>query len=184
MGHDWLELWKSTLKFNFVQQIALKVIRSCLFYSRMTIGFKKGNKFIPTSSKGTTRKKRIESKNDLENGGGVKLHISKKTETIRLKRDKIDAVELDARELRDHPLFEESTEWLDAFASTPEVIVADDQRGIFHIWFGGESHYVHQYSPDGHELDVFSFGFEKNKLSKSEVMKMIQRRLNEKDDEE
>jgi len=102
---------------------------------------------------------------------------------IRKKREKIIAVELDARELRDHPLFEESTEWLDAFASTPEVIVADDQRGIFHIWFGGESHYVHQYSPDGHELDVFSFGFEKNRLSKNEVLKMIQRRLNEKDDE-
>ena len=103
---------------------------------------------------------------------------------VRMKREKISAINLDPRELREHPLFEESTEWLDAFASTPEVIVADDQRGIFHIWFGGESHYVHQYSPDGHELDVFSFGFEKNKLSKSEVMKMIQRRLNEKDDDE
>jgi len=88
MGRDWLELWKSTLKFNIFRQIALKVIRSWLFYSRMTIGFKKGNKFIPTSSKGTTRKKRMESKDVLSPINGVKIFKDKHNdEGYRMKRD-------------------------------------------------------------------------------------------------
>ena len=52
----------------------------------MAIGFKRNGKFIPTSSKGTTRKKRMESKDQLSQTGGVKLHISKQNEGIRLKR--------------------------------------------------------------------------------------------------
>ena len=85
MGHDWLEWWKSTLKFNFLQQIALKVIRSCLFYSRMTIGFKKGNKFIPTSSKGTSRKKRFSESTSYKKQ--IQNNQTMHTEGIRLKRD-------------------------------------------------------------------------------------------------
>ena len=84
MGHDWLELWKSTLKFNFLQQIALKVIRSWLFYSRMTIGFKKGNKFIPTSSKGTTRKKRFSESTSYKKQ--IQMNQTMHSEGIRLKR--------------------------------------------------------------------------------------------------
>ena len=104
---------------------------------------------------------------------------------IRKKRmqNKVELVNLTMRELQDNPMFEEDKKWLDVFAETPEVIVPDERRGLFHIWFGGASHTVHQYTPDGQEVDVFTFGFEKDRLEKKEVLKMIQRRLNERDDE-
>ena len=137
----------------------------------MTKGFKDSKgKFHPTDFKPYIKKKSNEQE-------GMKVGKS-----IKMKA-RIKAIEIGTRELRDHPLFEGTTEWLDVFAETPEVIVADDKRGLFHIWFGGESHYVHQYTPDGHEIDVFSFGFDKNRLSKEEVLKMIERTLNEDDDE-
>lgn len=54
----------------------------------MVKGFTRDGKFHPTtSSSGAKRKKRIESKDMLSPTGGVKLHLSKKTESIRLKRD-------------------------------------------------------------------------------------------------
>lgn len=139
----------------------------------MVKGFKDGNnKFHPITQARGVRKSRDQS-------------IKSQGVLIRKKRSsmKIKATNLTPRELREHPLFEENTEWLDAFAETPEVIVADDRRGIFHIWFGGESHYVHQYTPDGHEFDVFSFGFDKNRLDQDEVLKMIEKTLNEDDEE-
>lgn len=139
----------------------------------MVKGFKDGNeKFHPIAQRKGIRKSRNQS-------------LKTKGVLIRKKRSsmKIKANNLTPRELREHPLFEENTEWLDAFAETPEVIVADDRRGIFHIWFGGESHYVHQYTPDGHEFNVFSFGFDKNRLEEDEVLKMIEKTLNEEDEE-
>jgi len=99
-----------------------------------------------------------------------------------MSKMRIKVENLTLNELRDHHLFDESSEWLDVFSETPEVIVPDERRMIFHIWFGGESHYVHQYSQDGREFDVFSFGFEKNKLSKKEVLESIEDTLNEQDD--
>ena len=59
------------------------------------------------------------------------------------------------------------------------MIVYDDQSNCYHIWFGGESHYVHQYTTDGHEFDVFSFGFDKSKLSLDEVLEVTGRHLGE-----
>ena len=139
----------------------------------MVKGFKDAKqKFHPITQKTGVRKSRDQS---LKTEG---ILIRKKRSSMKIK-----AENLTPRELRDHPLFEESTEWLDAFSETPKVIVADDKRGIFHIWFGGESHYVHQYTPDGHEFDVFSFGFNKNRLEEDEVLKMIEKTLNEEDNE-
>ena len=82
-------------------------------------------------------------------------------------------------QVRENDLFEENEEWHDVFANTPEVIVADENRMIFYIWYGGESHYVHEHSQDGREFDVFSFGFDKNKLEEGEVLDMIEDRLND-----
>jgi len=53
----------------------------------MVKGFTRDGKFHPTtSSSGAKRKKRIESKDILSPTGGVKMHLSKKTEGIRLAR--------------------------------------------------------------------------------------------------
>lgn len=54
----------------------------------MVKGFTRDGKFHPTtSSSGAKRKKRIESKDMLSPTGGVKMHLSKRTEGVRLKRD-------------------------------------------------------------------------------------------------
>lgn len=82
------------------------------------------------------------------------------------------------RELRDYAMFEEEVDWLDVFAENPDVIVPDDRKMVFHIWYGGESHTVHEYTPDGIEIDVFTFGFEKNRLDKNEVLEMIEEHIN------
>ncbi len=69
MNHDWLELWKSTLKFKFVQQIALKVNRSCLFCSIMVKGFKDGKgTFHPIG-----QSKGVRSRRDTSKTEGVKI---------------------------------------------------------------------------------------------------------------
>jgi len=91
---------------------------------------------------------------------------------------RVKAKNLTLKELREQTLFEENSEWLDVFSEKPEVIVADETRAIFYIWYGGESHYVHEHTPFGKEFDVFSFGFEKNKLCKDEVLGMIEKHLN------
>ena len=93
---------------------------------------------------------------------------------IRLK-----AKNITMQELREHPNYEETVNWVDAFSDSPEVIVPDENRLLFYIWFGGHSHYVHLYSLDGKEFDVFSFSFEKDRLDKKEVLSMIERHLNE-----
>ena len=100
----------------------------------------------------------------------------------RMSKMRIKAENLTVKELRDHELFEEGSDWLDVFAETPEVIVPDFERMVFWIWFGGESHYVHKYSQDGREFDVFSFGFDKNKLCKEEVLESIEDTLNDLED--
>ena len=126
------------------------------------------------------------------NNSGVRMRRDKTTtptQGIRLKREKrkyhtkgFENIEL--RDVRDHPLYEESTNWLEVFENTPEVIVADEENGHFFIWYGGESHYIHYVTPDGREYDVFSFGFDKNRLDKDEVLEMIGKRLGEKEEDE
>lgn len=141
----------------------------------MTKGFKdKDKKFHPTESPRKRATKFFTQNPNLE---GLK-NVSTKQAT-ELKERKIRLNNLSMNELQDHPSFEKSEEWLDVFSDTPEMIVYDDKSNIFHIWFGGESHYVHQYTPDGHEFDVFSFGFEKNRLELSEVLEVTERHLGE-----
>ena len=133
-------------------------------------GYKDGSgKFRPTENKNGVSKSRDQNA---------------KTKGIRLKRitkkpKMIMAENISLSELRNHPLYEESTNWLDVFESTPEVIVANENEGFFYVWYGGESHYVHYVSPDGKEFNVFSFGFEKNRLDKDEVLEKISERLSD-----
>ena len=77
---------------------------------------------------------------------GVKSSDSAKTALKKLidegvieERDHIEVENIDLRELRDHPSFEEDNEWLDVFANTPEVVVYDENKDIFFIWFGGDT---------------------------------------------
>jgi hypothetical protein len=142
----------------------------------MAKGFKDPQgKFRPTENKNGVRKSRDKTTIPTQ---GVRLKRSER----KLKPMIAENIEL--RDVRDHPLYEESTNWLDVFESTPEVIVADEENGHFFIWYGGESHYVHYVSPDGREYDVFSFGFDKNRLDKDEVLEMINERLGEKEEDE
>ena len=62
---------------------------------------------------------------------------------------------------------------------TPEIKIHDEETDIFYTWYGGESHYVHLEDENGKEFDVFSFGFDKNKLSPSEVKSMILKHIKE-----
>ena len=117
---------------------------------------------------------RTKSSGNNDESGGMKIGNG-----TRVPKNTIKADNIDLRELRDHPMFEESSEWLDVFSETPEVIVADDRRNLFYIWFGGESHYVHEYTVFGNEMDVFSFGFDKNRLDEDEVLEQIEDTLNE-----
>ena len=99
-----------------------------------------------------------------------------------MSKIRIKAKSITPQELRNHPNYEESNNWNDAFSyfdNSPKVIVPDENRLLFYIWFGGESHYVHLYSLDGKEFDVFSFGFEKDRLDEKEVLSLIERHLNE-----
>lgn len=65
-----------------------------------------------------------------------------------------------------------------------EVIVPVPELGIWMVWFGGESHYVHIYNQEGVETDVFSWGFEKNKLDAQDVRKHIKEKIEELSKEE
>src|SRR5690242_18459458 len=58
-----------------------------------------------------------------------------------------------------------------------QVIVPDPDLGMWFVWFGGESHYVHLYNHEGKEVDVFSWGFEKNKLDAEDVRKHIKEHM-------
>lgn len=64
-------------------------------------------------------------------------------------------------------------------AETPEIKILDEQTGIYYTWYGGESHYVHLEDKEGKEFNVFSFGFEKNKLDPKEVKKKIMEHIKE-----
>ncbi len=99
-----------------------------------------------------------------------------------MSKVRLVAKNLTMQELREDPEFITTIGWVDIFSESPEVIVVDENRLIFYIWFGGESHYVHEYSSDGKEIDVFSFGFEKNKLDQKEVLERIEDRLNDSED--
>jgi len=96
-----------------------------------------------------------------------------------MSKMRIKSRNLTMQELKEDPEFITTLDWVDTLSENPQVIVKDENRLIFYIWFGGESHYVHEYSPEGKELDVFSFGFEKNRLEPKEVLEMIERRLND-----
>lgn len=60
-----------------------------------------------------------------------------------------------------------------------EIITPVSELGIWMVWFGGESHYVHIYDENGKELDVFSWGFEKNRLDANDVKKHIKDHIEE-----
>jgi len=126
--------------------------------------------------------KKIRASNPSNDVGGITIGGGTKIP----KQERIKATLLeDLRDVRDHPLYENDAEnWLSIFEQKPEVIIPDERQQRFWLWYGGESHTVHEITPDGVEVDVWTFGFDKNKLSKEEVVQMIEdRELNQRDEE-
>ncbi len=124
MNHDWLELWKSTLKFKFVQQIALKVNRSCLFCSRMVKGFKDGKgTFHPIGQSKGVRSRRDTSSSKTE---GVKIRNKRYAKEKKFKPVLDEDGDIDVHDPTNQTKLEEI---LEVETARKEEKLIDDEDG-------------------------------------------------------